>query len=85
MLPYLLLSWEDCRHQEHDLREVFNGLRYIAKTGCQWRWMPGDLSPWAAVYQQTRRWMAAGCFGALVGDVQSIQRLSSKRLCKMHN
>ena len=74
VLPYLLLCREDSRHREHDLREVFNGLRYIAKTGCQWRWMPNDLPPWAAVYQQTRRWMAAGCFEALVADVQSILR-----------
>ena len=74
VLPYLLLSREDSRHREHDMREVFNGLRYIAKTGCQWRWMPHDLPPWAAVYQQARRWMAAGCFEALVGDVQSILR-----------
>ena len=36
--------------------------------------MPGDLPPWAAVYQQARRWMAAGCFEALVADVQSILR-----------
>ena len=74
VLPYLLLCREDSKQREHDLREVFNGLRYIAKTGCQWRWMPHDLPPWAAVYQQTRRWMAAGCFEALVADVQSILR-----------
>ena len=36
--------------------------------------MPHDLPPWAAVYQQTRRWMAAGCFEALVADVQSLLR-----------
>ena len=74
VLPYLLLCREDSKQREHDVREVFNGLRYIAKTGCQWRWMPHDLPPWAAVYQQTRRWMAAGCFEALVADVQSILR-----------
>src|SRR3984893_700575 len=36
--------------------------------------MPNDLPPWAAVYQQTRRWMVSGCFEALVADVQSILR-----------
>jgi hypothetical protein len=36
--------------------------------------MPNDLPPWAAVYQQTRCWVAAGCFEALVGDVQAILR-----------
>ena len=49
----------------HSLREVFNGLRYVVKTGAPWRWMPNDLPPWAAVYQQAQRWLAAGCFEAL--------------------
>jgi transposase len=74
VLPYLLLCRADSRHREHDLREVFNALRYVAKTGCPWRWVPGDLPPWPAVYQQMRRWLAAGCFEILVADVQSILR-----------
>jgi transposase len=27
--------------------------------------LPHDLPPWAAVYQQTRRWLEAGCFEAI--------------------
>ncbi len=45
---YLLLQREDAGQREHDLREVFNGLRYIVKAGAPWRWMPNDLPPWAA-------------------------------------
>jgi transposase len=56
------------------LRAVFNGLRYIVRTGNQWRFMPGDLPPWTAVYQQTRRWMRAGVFEILVEDVRSLLR-----------
>lgn len=40
VLPYLLLSRADSAHREHDLRAVFNGVRYIARTGNQWRFMP---------------------------------------------
>jgi transposase len=47
------------------LREVFNGLRYVVKTGAPWRWMPNDLPPWEAVYHQAQRWRAAGCFEQL--------------------
>jgi len=36
------------------LREVFNGLRWIARAGAPWRLMPNDLPPWWVVYQQTR-------------------------------
>jgi transposase len=57
VLPYLLLSREDSAHREHDLRAVFNGVRYIARTGNQWRFMPHDYPPWPAIYQQMQRWM----------------------------
>ncbi len=56
--PYLTLMDETAPQRRHDLREVFNGLRFIARTGLQWRQMPHDLPPWPAVYQQTRRWLA---------------------------
>ena len=74
VLPYLLLCREDAGQREHDLRAVFNGLRYVARSGCSWRLVPNDLAPWHTVYQQFRRWVAAGVFEVLVADVQSIMR-----------
>jgi transposase len=74
VLPYLLLSREDNRGRKHSLRELFNGVRYIVRTGNQWRYMPNDLPPWPAVYQQMRRWMEAGVFEILVADVQELLR-----------
>ena len=59
MAPYLTLMREDAPQREYPLREVFNGLRYIVRTGMQWRMMPNDLPPWHTVYQQTRRWIKA--------------------------
>jgi transposase len=35
--PYLMLLPDDAPQRRHDLREVFNGLRYIVKTGAHWR------------------------------------------------
>ncbi len=58
---------------------MLNGLRYIVKTSAPWRWMPNDLPPWAAVYQQTQRWLAAGCFEALVDDLRAALRLAARR------
>ena len=77
--PYLTLQREDGGQREHSLREVFNGLRYIVKTGAPWRWMPNDLPPWAAVYQQMQRWLSAGCFEALVDDWRAVLRLAASR------
>jgi transposase len=77
--PYLTLMTEDAPQRDYSLREVFNGLRWIAPTGAQWRMMPNDLPPWSAVYQQTQRWMAAGVFEALVHDLRMLLREIAER------
>ena len=35
--PYLTLMSEEAPQRRYPLREVFNGLRYVVKTGTQWR------------------------------------------------
>jgi transposase len=77
--PYLTLLTLDALQRKHDLREVFNALRYLAHTGAQWRYLPGDFPPWAAVYQQARRWMAASCFEAVVHDLRLLVRVLTER------
>src|SRR5438309_1552202 len=72
--PYLTLMVEDAPQREYPLREVFNGLRYVVRTGCPWRYLPNDLPPWWVVFQQTQRWMRAGCFVAIVDDLRVILR-----------
>jgi len=74
--PYLALVREDAPQREHDLREVFNGLRWVVRTGSPWRYMPHDLPPWEAVYQQTQRWLKAGVFEQMVHDLRVLLRLS---------
>jgi transposase len=77
--PYLTLMAPDAPQRSHDLREVFNALRYVVKTGAHWRLMPHDLPPWAAVYQQTQRWLAAGAFEAIVHDLRMLLRVAVGR------
>jgi transposase len=60
--PYLTVCREIAPQREHALRVVFNDLRYIVHTGNRWRFMPGNLPPWAVAYQQTQRWVRAGVF-----------------------
>lgn len=77
--PYLCLLPEEAGQRSHSLREVFNGLRYILKSGAPWRLMPHDLPPWAAVYQQAQRWLASGCFDVLADDLRAVLRLALGR------
>jgi transposase len=77
--PYLTLMTEAAPQRDHSLREVFNGLRWLVRTGAEWRMMPHDLPPWHAVYQQTRRWLNAGVFEAMAHDLRRLLRELDER------
>jgi transposase len=77
--PYLALVREDAPQRTHNLREVFNALRWIVRAGASWRMLPHDFPSWEAVYQQTQRWLSAGVFEAMVHDLRALLRLASGR------
>jgi transposase len=77
--PYLSLIAPDALQRKHDLREVYNGLRWLVRTGAQWRMLPHDFPRWDAVYQQTQRWLRAGCFEAIAHDLRLLLRLAAGR------
>src|SRR5262245_19378140 len=79
LAPYLTLMDEDAPQRRYPLREVFNALRWIVRAGAQWRMLPTNFPPWAAVYQQTQRWIAAGCFEAVVHDLRALLRWADGR------
>src|SRR6266581_6263309 len=77
--PYLTLMRADAPQREHKLREVFNALRWLVRAGAPWRLLPHEFPPWAAVYQQTQRWLAAGSFEAIVHDLRALLRVAQGR------
>ncbi|MFO0796236.1 MAG: IS5 family transposase [Gemmataceae bacterium] len=79
LAPYLTLMRVDAPQREYTLRDVFDALRYVVKTGCQWDMLPHDLPPWSAVYQQARRWVRAGVFEAAAHDIRMILRMVDGR------
>lgn len=79
LLPYLLLVREDTSQRRYPLRELFNALRYVVRTGCTWRYLPHDLPPWATCYQQWARWRDARVFEAPTDDLCQLLRLNEAR------
>jgi transposase len=77
--PYLTLFPLNAAQRQHDLREVFNALRWLIKSGAPWRLLPHDFPPWAAVYQQAQRWIRAQCFEAMAHDLRMLLRLGQER------
>ncbi|MPV71489.1 IS5 family transposase [Burkholderia sp. BE17] len=77
--PYLTLMKEDAPQREYELRELYSALRWLARAGAAWRMLPTNFPPWEAVYQQTQRWLKAGCFEAMVNDLRSVLRVAQGR------
>jgi transposase len=76
---YLVLMSEDAPQRRYELREMFNALRWMARAGAAWRMLPTNFPPWEMVYQQTQRWLNAGCFEAMVNDLRSVLRVAQER------
>jgi transposase len=77
--PYLCLLPEDAGQRVYNLRDVLDALRWMVRGGSPWRYLPKDFPPWEMVYQQTRRWLAAGCFEAIVHDLRAVLRFAEGR------
>ena len=77
--PYLTLMTEDAPQREYPLREVFNGLRWMVRSGATWRMMPNDLPPWNVVYQQMQRWIKAQVFEVIANDLRAVLRIAEGR------
>jgi transposase len=45
------------RRRTTDLREVLNAIRYLVRSGCEWRMLPVHFPPWQTVYWWFRRFV----------------------------
>lgn len=62
------------------LRQVVDALRYVCRTGCQWRSLPAGFPPWPAVYYYFARWQTDGTFQRLNEAGNRVDRLARNRL-----
>jgi len=77
--PYLALMPLDAPQHTHELREVYNALRYLLRTGTQYQFLPHDLPPWQIVEQQAKRWIDHHCFENMAHDLREVLRLEQGR------
>ena len=79
LAPFLTLMSEDAPQRKYPMRDLFNAVRYVVRTGCPWRYLPHDFPPWNAVYQQARRWQQAGVFEQIAHELRLIERVLKDR------
>src|SRR5882757_1267730 len=63
----------------HDLREIFNAILYVNRTGIPWRYLPHDLPPYRTVYGYFAAWSKEGIFAELNYDLTGLVRDHSGR------
>lgn len=67
------------RHRSVDMREVFNGVLYLLRTGCSWRQLPHDLPPWGTVHYYYRRFRLDGTWDRIHDNLREKVRRKAGR------
>jgi putative transposase len=68
---------ESNRKRKHDLREIFEALFYILKTGCHWRMLPKNYPNWELVYYYFSKWRDEELFVFLNDLIREKVRMKS--------
>jgi transposase len=56
--PILESARKKTRPRTLDLYDVFCGVLYVLKSGCQWRMVPKDFPKWRSCYEYFKQWSA---------------------------
>ncbi|AYF26637.1 IS5/IS1182 family transposase [Micromonospora tulbaghiae] len=67
------------RTATHDLREIFNAILYVNRTGIAWRYLPHDFPPWQTVYGYFTAWTGDGIFTQLNYQLTGLARTKAGR------
>jgi len=60
-------------------RAMVEAILFLARTGCQWRYLPERYGPWTAVWAQWRRWRSNGVWARAMERLAAIVRLLHDR------
>lgn len=66
----------------YDRRLIVEAMLFLARTGCQWRYLPDRYPPWPAVWQQWRRWRASSVWATAM--LRIAERSGSRRAARRH-
>jgi transposase len=67
------------RPRKTALREVINALRYLMRSGCEWRMLPNDFPPYQTVYYWLRPLMRRFLFRTIHDLALMLDRMCEQR------
>lgn len=63
------------RPRKWDIRCILNGIFYVLRTGCAWRYVPHEYPPWPTVYHYFRIWRIAGLWERILTTLREQWRI----------
>src|SRR3712207_4380377 len=71
---YLPIPKAERRLRTHSLRDVFDAIFYVLKSGCHWRLLPHYFPPWSTVYYHFRRFRSSGLWSLILKGLHAAER-----------
>jgi putative transposase len=62
LAPLLPAAKPGGRPRSVNLRGILNGICYVLRTGCAWRYLPREYGPWSTVFHYFRVWRRTGAW-----------------------
>lgn len=72
--PFLPTAKPGGRPRSVDLRRILNGLLYLVRSGCAWRYLPRDYGPWSTVYHYFRQFRRDGTWERVHAHLRELAR-----------
>lgn len=73
----VFLNWQ--RKRKYDLREIFNAILWITRTGSQWRNLDSSFPPWKSVYYYFDTWGKSGLLRQMCQTLNMLERIQLER------
>lgn len=67
------------RPPSSNLREIWNGILYVTRSGCSWRMLPKDFPPWKTVYHHLNKLKKTGKLDEIMYTLTQKARLLSDK------
>jgi putative transposase len=79
LAPLIPSSKPHGRPRSSDMRRITNGVFYVLRTGCAWRYLPREYGAWQTVYDYFRQWRRDGTWVHIHTRLRELARLHAGR------
>jgi putative transposase len=76
--PHIPAAPPGGRPRKTNIRDVVDAILYILRTGCQWRYLPGDLPPKSTVWRYFDGWRRDGTLDSIHDRLRKKVRAAEK-------